>query len=132
VTSQDALAERYGAPRPLRRRAVLVASAVVALAFLGWLAWTVWDELHPEVTSSLVTWDAKDEHTAVATVEVQLSDDAVRPSCTLRASAEDHQVVGELTFTPEDGRSVQTIRTERLATQVELLGCTAEGQNRPR
>ena len=51
----------------------------------------------------------------------------------LRAYAEDHTVVGELSFTPErSGRTDQTVRTERRATSVELMGCTAEGQNRPR
>ena len=53
-------------------------------------------------------------------------------SCTLRAFAEDHTVVGELVFVPEDGRSDQDVRTERRATSVELLGCTAPGQNHPR
>lgn len=132
VSAPTDLTDRYGAPSAGRRRALLAVVVVVAAAFLGWLGWTVWEELHPKVTSSLVTWDAKDEHTAVATVEVRLSDDATHPTCTLQASAEDHTVVGELAFTPVDGRSDLTIRTERLATQVQLLGCTADGQNRPR
>jgi hypothetical protein len=59
----------------------------------------------------------------------------VQASCTLRAYAEDHTTVGELTFSPEPGsgsRQVETIRTERRATSVESVGCTAPGQDHPR
>ena len=126
------LADRYGAPSPWRGRTLLVASVVVAAAFLGWLGWTIWDQSTPEVRSSLVGYDIVDQHRADATVEVSLSDDDVQATCLLRAYAEDHSVVGELLFAPEDGRSTQSVRTERRATSVELLGCTAPGQNRPR
>ena len=53
----------------------------------------------------------------------------------LRAYAEDHSTVGELTFTPdpsEGRRQVRTMRTERRATSVDKLGCTAPDQHRPR
>ena len=55
-------------------------------------------------------------------------------SCTLRAFAEDHSTVGELRWTPgpASGREELTIRTERRATSVEGVGCTAQGQSRPR
>jgi hypothetical protein len=133
VTAQTDLADRYGAPAPWRRRALLCVIVVVAAAFLGWLGWTAWSHSTPEVESSLVGYDIEDDHTAVATVEVRLRDDGVHATCTLRAYAEDHTVVGELSFTPEgDGRSERTVRTERRATSVESVGCTAPGQNRPR
>jgi hypothetical protein len=44
-------------------------------------------------------------------------------------------VVGELSFTPEYGADQpleETVRTERRATSLELIGCTAPGQSRPR
>jgi hypothetical protein len=66
---------------------------------------------------------------------VTLDEPDVRASCTLRAYATDHTTVGELTFTPdpdEGQRQVQTIRTERRATSVESIGCTAPGQDQPR
>ena len=127
------LADRYGAPAPWRRRALLCVIVLVAAAFLGWLGWTAWSHSTPEVESSLVTYDIEDDHTALATVEVRLRDDNVDATCTLRAYAEDHTVVGELSFTPAgEGRSDHTVRTERRATSVESLGCTAPGQNRPR
>lgn len=127
------LADRYGAPRPWRRRAVVGGCVVVAAAFLGWLAWTIWAQSTPEVRSELVGYHVRDEHAAEATVDVRLDDEDVRASCTVRAFAEDHTVVGELVFTPGgSGRSEQVVRTERRATSVDLVGCTAPGQQRPR
>lgn len=134
MTTHD-LADRYGAPAPWRRRAVIAVSVVVAAAFLGWLAWTAWAHSTPAVDSDLVTYSIEGEHRATAKVDVRLKDDTVRATCLLRAFAEDHAVVGELSFTPEYGADQpleQTIRTERRATSVDLVGCTAPGEPRPR
>ena len=132
MTSTD-LADRYGAPSAGRRWALMVVVVVVVAAFLGWLGWTIWSQSTPEVTSDLVGWQVEDAHTVTATIDVDLADEDVDASCTLRAYAEDHTVVGELVFTPDgSGRTVQTVRTEREATSVERVGCTAPGQNRPR
>jgi hypothetical protein len=135
VSAQDTLRERYGAPAPWRRRALIGASVFVALVFLGWLAWTVYEHSTPKVTSELETFSIEDDHTATAVLVVTLDSADVEASCTLRAYAEDHTTVGELTFTPDPGkgrRQVETIRTERRATSVENIGCTAPGQDRPR
>ena len=135
VSAQDTLAERYGAPSPGRRRLVVAVTGVLVLAFAVWLGWTVYEHATPEVTSELETFSIKDDHTVTAVLLVSLADADVRASCTLRAYAEDHTTVGELTFTPDPSkgrRQVQTIRTERRATSVESQGCTAPGQDRPR
>jgi hypothetical protein len=133
VPAPTDLADRYGAPSAGRRRVVLGVVVVVVAAFLGWLGWVIWSQSTPEVTSDLVGFHVVDEHTAIASVQVMLADPDVVASCTLRATAEDHTVVGELSFTPEaSGRTDQTVRTEREATSVELVGCTAPGQNHPR
>lgn len=137
MTAQDstaALAERYGAPPGWRRSAVWALSIAVAAAFLGWLGWTIVDQSTMPVESELVSFDPVDEHTSTAIVDVRMADDASGVSCLLRAFAEDHSVVGELSFapTPGDERPEQRIRTERQATSVELVGCTADGQARPR
>jgi hypothetical protein len=135
VSAQDTLADRYGAPSPRRRRVVLVASVLLAVVFLTWLAWTVYERSTPEVTSELETFAVVDDHSVTAVLVVTLDDSDVRASCTLRAYAEDHSTVGELTFTPDPAvgkRQVQTIRTDRRATAVESQGCTAPGQDRPR
>lgn len=132
MTQPTDLADRYGAPQPGRRRALIAACVIVIAAFAGWLGWTIWDTSTPEVQSNLVGYTVVDQHSATANVDVRLADSGVRAACTLRAYAEDHSVVGELSFVPTDGRNTPTVRTERRATSVELLGCTAPGQNRPR
>ncbi len=142
MTSPDHLVERYGAPS--RGRRYLLVGACVALVgvFAAWLTWTTVVQATPPVSSTLVSFAVVDDHTATAVVQVQLSDDlaaglrdgTAEASCTLRAFAEDHSTVGELTWTPgaSSGTSELTVRTERLATSIEGLGCTTEGQARPR
>jgi hypothetical protein len=135
VSTRDVLAERYGAPSRGKRGVLIAVSVLLALAFAAWLGWTVYDHSTPEVTSELETFAVVDDHTVTAVLVVSLADAEVEASCTLRAYAEDHTTVGELTFTPdpdEGRRQEQTIRTERRATAVESQGCTAPGQDRPR
>jgi hypothetical protein len=129
------LSQRYGAPSGGARRLLVIATAVVTVVFLGWLGWTVYEHTTPQVTSELETFSIDDDHHVTAVLVVSLDDADVTASCTLRAYAEDHSTVGELTFTPDPAqgrRQVETIRTERRATSVEKVGCTAPGQDRPR
>ena len=125
------LAERYGAPSSAGRRVVVVAAALAVAALSGWLVWTTLFHATPAVGSEMVAYDIVDENRATAVVSVSLEEGVVA-SCTLRALADDHSTVGELAFEPVDGRNDVTIRTERRATTVTLLGCTAPGQPRPR
>lgn len=139
MSSQDALspemAERYGAPSPVRRRLLIGTTVLVAAVFLGWLGWTVLGHSRTQVTSELETWSVVDSSSVTAIVLVKLRDEDVEATCRLRAFAEDHTTVGEVSFTPDPSvgsRQAVTIRTEREATSVESLGCTADGQKRPR
>ena len=135
--AHDLLTERYGAPSPWRRRGLVAASTLLAAAFLGWLGWTALAHGDPDVSSDLVTYAIDGEHRATARVEVRLDDDVVA-TCLLRATAEDHTIVGELSFEVDaadlaDGATLtRTVRTERLATSVSLVGCTTPDQPRPR
>ncbi len=125
------LADRYGAPSPVRRRVVVVVATAVAVAFLAWLAWTTVFHANPVVESELTSYDVVDDGSASAVVTVSLADGVVA-SCRIRAFADDHTTVGEVAFEPVDGRNEVTVRTERRATSVTLLGCTAPDQPRPR
>lgn len=131
--STDLMAQRYGAPAPWRRWvgiAVAVALAVVAGLLVAWAAWS---HATPEARSELVGFQITDQHEVVADVQVRLAERAADVQCVLRAIAEDKTTVGEAVFTPTaSGRISVPIRTERLATAVEKVGCTAQGQPRPR
>ena len=134
MSTTDTLAERYGAGSPWLRRADLAVAGLLALAFLAWLAWSTWSHSNPQVTSQLESFSIVDDHTATAVLVVTMDDD-VEATCTLQAVAEDHSVVGELAFKPDPDkgrRQVQEVRTERRATTVQSLGCTAPGQTHPR
>jgi hypothetical protein len=128
------LADRYGRTPPPRRglRLPVVVAIVVAVPFLTWLAWVIWIYSTPSVQSEMESFSIPDAHTATAVINVTLSDDAVDPVCRLQAAATDKTTVGEQQFTPVEGRNRVEIRTEREATSVELVGCTARDQPHPR
>jgi hypothetical protein len=127
------LAQRYGAPRTGNRPWVVALVVVLALAGVGWVLWAAVFHGTPTTHSRLVSFETPGEHAATATVTVVRADRNVRASCLLRASAQDHSVVGELHFTVGASEAAtatvtKRIRTERAATAVELIGCVAEGQ----
>jgi hypothetical protein len=132
----DLMTERYGAPSAGRRRAVVLVSGLVGLLAVGWLGWAIWIQSTPEVSSRLVSFSVQDAHRVSARVGVRLSSADVTASCLLRATAEDHTVVGELNFRVGGREGIGTLsrafRTEREATTVELVGCTTPSQHRPR
>jgi hypothetical protein len=138
MSQQDSMTERYGAPSPVARRALVTVVVVVAAAFLGWLGWTAFFHGDPEVSSELVTFTVDNEHQVTARVDVRIDEEDVAATCLLRAIAEDHTVVGELHFDVTaadlaDGHVLeQVIRTERRATSVDPVGCTTADQSRPR
>ena len=126
------LTDRYGTPARWRRPVAVSLAVVLAVIGLGWLGWTMWFHGNPSVESDLVSFEVTSDHEMQARLDVRLGDDDVDATCRLRAFAEDHTPVGELAFTPVGGTNEVVIRTERRATTVEKLGCTTEGQPRPR
>ncbi|MGH3510578.1 MAG: DUF4307 domain-containing protein [Nocardioidaceae bacterium] len=127
------LTHRYGAPGPVRRR--LAVGLVVALAVLGlgWTAWTAWLHATPEVTSGVTSYGVRGEHSITVSFTVVRRDATVRARCALQAVAADHSIVGALTVTVGPGGATSStvtraVRTDRAATSVNLLGCTAPGQ----
>jgi hypothetical protein len=130
------LANRYGAPNAAGRRVLVGVIAVVAAAALAWLAWAVVYQSTPKVRSDLAKFEVVDDHTATGLLTVVRRETDTRATCFLRAIAEDHSVVGELDVTVSSGAKTQevpvTVRTERRATTLEGLGCTAPGQKQRR
>lgn len=131
------LAERYGAGRNRSGRVAFVVGALLSALFLGWLAWATWDHARPTLSSEFVGFQVIDEHTVEVRFDVRRKDAGANGTCLLRALAEDHSLVGEAVIPVEPderltARMTRSIRTERRATSVELVGCTAPGQSRPR
>ena len=132
------LAQRYGSPHRLRRPLLVTVTALVAAVGLAWLVWAVAFHGRPEVTSQLVSFDVSaGEHQVSARITVVRRAADVKASCLLRAYAEDHAVVGEDNVTVGPGGPTTqtmdlTVRTERRATSLELVGCTSPGQPQPR
>ncbi len=131
----NSLPQRYGAP-PRWRRYVLIGFVVIVVGALAavW-TWITITHSDPSVSSELISSEIVDDHTATAVIRVQWGDDPVEAQCTVRALAPDKAVVGQATFEPDPDagpdHDVQ-IATERRATAVENIGCTAEDQRRPR
>ena len=131
------LAERYGSPSTTSRKAVVAVVVLLAGAGLSWLVWVMLVQGRPLVQSDLVGFDPVDDHKASATFTVVRRDADVAASCLLRAVAADHTIVGELDVAVGPGGETtqtleRTVRTERAATSVDVVGCTADGQSRPR
>ena len=136
VSAPD-LSKRYGTPSRARRPLVLTGVAVLAAVALAWLAWAVLFHGRPQVSSQMVGFDIDGQHAAVARYTVVRRDPGVTASCLLRASADDHSTVGELTVPvpPSSAKAVtlsSTVRTERRATTVDVVGCTSAGQRQAR
>jgi hypothetical protein len=133
VTDLD---QRYRGPSRASRLVALVVVVALVVSGVGFLSWTVLFHSTPEVTSQLSTYEVVDDHTAVANVTVLRESQFTEASCELVAIAEDHTIVGQLTFPVVDGPEKQTlqvrIRTERRATSIDKVGCTSPGQARPR
>jgi hypothetical protein len=136
VALSPELADRYGAPSRARRPLVLAVIALLAAAGAAWLVWVLAFHGSPQVTSELVGYDVRGEHSTRVSFTVVRRDADVRASCLVRALAADHAVVGEMTVPVTSGpatrRVTATLRTERRATGVDVVGCTAGQQQRRR
>ncbi|MGA8210748.1 MAG: DUF4307 domain-containing protein [Nocardioidaceae bacterium] len=130
------LARRYGGPSGRPGLLLVAAVVVVATAALGWLAWVALSHGRPAVSSQLIGFEVQGEHAVTASYTVVRRDPAAAASCLLRALAADHSVVGEVTVSVPGGPTVTPVesrlRTERRATSVDLVGCTAGDQTRRR
>jgi len=124
------LERRYGTRRPGRRLAVIVVTVLVAGAALGWLTWAAIVHANPAVDADVASFDVKSRHRIDATVEVRVRDRDSAGTCLLRASAQDHSVVGENRFRVDASTGRETtvkVRTERRAVTVEVVDCTPAG-----
>ncbi|TCC46775.1 DUF4307 domain-containing protein [Kribbella capetownensis] len=126
---------RYGRGRRSRRPLIIGVVAVMAAAGLAWLAWAAIVGSNPPVTSRLLGFEVTSATTAKATIQVDRTK-SVEANCRLQAKSADFSIVGELTLTiPADSPRHQTLpatlKTQRSATSVVLIGCTTADSHRP-
>lgn len=126
---------RYGR-RTSGRKPLLALAVVLAVAGLGWLAWVAIEHSRPPVTSRLVSFEVRSATETAASVEIERRDHEPA-SCRVQAKSADFAVVGETTVqVPADAplrhTVTVTLSTQRTATSITLVGCTAAGSGRPR
>ncbi len=131
------LSQRYRGPSRVSRVVALVVVVALVSSGIGLLSWSViFHGSTPEVQSRLTGYEIIDDHSAVATISVDRASQFTEARCQVAAVATDHAVVGAVEVPVVDGPERQTLRvplrTERLATSVDLLGCTTPDQRRPR
>ncbi|CUR54313.1 DUF4307 domain-containing protein [Nocardioides sp.] len=136
-TSTSDLSGRYGNGRPRGQALIVILAVLAGVSGVAWLIWVTGFHGRPLAQSGLTAYEIVDDHRATATLTVTRRNSGVVANCLLRAYAEDHTTVGELNFTldgsdPKRVDLTKSVRTEREATSVELVGCTADGQPRPR
>lgn len=121
------MVQRYGGARPGRRRAAVLVVGALAVVFLAWLGWTAWYHSTPPVRGGLVSFTIDSDRQVTATYDARVRNSSSQGSCLLRATATDHQTVGETTVpVTSDGRYRVSFRTERRATSVELVHCATK------
>jgi hypothetical protein len=122
------LEHRYGADRPRRRGLAIVLGTVVALALLAWAIWAGTAQEDPPLEAQLTAYDVVSSHEVRVKVDAHVRDPGTSATCLVRATAEDHTVVGELTLTADQLRRSAgawiPVRTERRATTAEVVRCT--------
>ena len=135
MTETD-LAARYGTRPAWQRWAVRGVVGAVVVALLALFVPVLLSLADPEVSSDGLVFDDSTATDRAISAEfvVDMADDVEEATCTLNAYGTDRTIVGSVTFVVPQGttRVERTIATERRAVRVELVGCTAPGQSRPR
>ena len=122
--------ERYGTSGPRRRRVIVIATTVLAMVFLSWVAWVAIFHANPAIDSQVHSFDPVNAHQVKVRLDTRFRNDRVRGTCLVRATARDHSIVGERNLSAADLRAAGTgwipIRTERRATTVEVVRCAED------
>jgi hypothetical protein len=124
----EIIAERYGTGRPRRRGLAIALGSVFAAALLAWAIWAALAQDDESVDAEVTAYHVVSSHEVQVKVDAHLKDAGAHVTCLVRATAEDHTVVGELNLTADEIRASAgswiAVRTERRATTAELVDCT--------
>ena len=122
------VAGRYGTDRPSHRGLALVLGSVLVAALLAWAVWAALDTGASGVQADVTSYQVVSTHEVRVKVAVHTRDPDADGTCLLRATAEDHTIVGELNLTADQLRAATgswiPLRTERRATTAALVRCT--------
>ena len=127
-SATQSLAHRYGTDRRRGRRLGLVAGGVLGAALLGWAIWAAASQGGDPLTVDVTSYQVVGTHEIRVKLAPHFHDADSGGTCLVRATAEDHTVVGELNLTTAQLRAAEgtwiAIRTERRATTATLVRCT--------
>jgi hypothetical protein len=128
--TDDVLAERYGHSGDTRRRPQAVA-LMIALAVVGvaWVGWSAWSHANDDATGYLVSYTVTSDTSTEVTVQIDRRTGAA-VECEVYAQASDHSRVGERVLVIPEGepgelRLTETITTQRRAVNGVFGSCTA-------
>jgi hypothetical protein len=101
---------------------------VLVAALLAWAVWAALDTGASGVQADVTSYQVVSTHEVRVKVAVHTRDPDADGTCLLRATAEDHTIVGELNLTADELRAATgswiPMRTERRATTAALVRCT--------
>jgi hypothetical protein len=126
--TDPSLAQRYGTDRRRGRRVGLALGGLLALVLLVWAIWAGTAQDQEPIEADIASYQVVSTHEIQAKLSVHFHDADAQGSCLLRATAEDHTIVGELNLTADELRAAEgrwiPIRTERRATTVTVVRCS--------
>lgn len=127
VSTAKLMEQRYGVRQAQVRPLRLVALAVLAVLAVSWLMWAAWHQANATAHGGMRSFTVVSEHQVDVLIDIRRSDgEAV--TCTLKAQAADHTIVGEQDVVVPAGKSGEiefaaTIETDREATTATVAGC---------
>ena len=121
------LQQRYGLPSSRQRALTVVVITLGVGLLLVWLGWAAWHQATTGVSADIVSFDVASAHRVDVTVDIHRPTD-VSATCTVKALAVDHSIVGQTDVTvPADSDPHHTVElaitTEREATAVDVTSC---------
>jgi hypothetical protein len=121
------MASRYGTDRPGRRWVGFMLGGLLATALLVWAVWAGSSQGNEPLEAQVTSYDVVSTHEIKVKVAAEFKDADVDGSCLVRATAEDHTIVGEVNLTADELRAARgqwiPIRTERGATTATVVRC---------
>jgi hypothetical protein len=107
---------------------VIVLAVVFVTALTAWAVWAAWSSGNPAIDAKLTRYQVVDDHEIRVQVSARFRDARSDGTCLVRATAEDHSIVGERNLTAAELRAMAgtwiPLRTERRATTADLVRCS--------